>query len=110
MQFAAGNAPALTQQLARSGKVADLEKELKELGVYDQLEPGAVSTIKALYGGKLEVLPYEYNVEGIFYNKKLFRENGLKTPATWDELVSAAAKLQDGECSRSPHRVSRAGR
>ncbi|WP_329539009.1 ABC transporter substrate-binding protein [Streptomyces sp. NBC_01358] len=96
VQFAAGNAPALTQQLARSGKVADLEKELRELGVYDQLEPGAVSTIKALYGGKLEVLPYEYNVEGIFYNKKLFRENGLKTPATWDELVSAAAKLQDG--------------
>ncbi|MEU9203531.1 extracellular solute-binding protein [Streptomyces sp. NPDC048332] len=96
VQFAAGNAPALTQQLAGSGKVADLEKELKELGVYDQLEPGAVSTIKALYGGRLEVLPYEYNVEGIFYNKKLFRENGLKTPATWDELGAAAAKLQDG--------------
>ncbi|MER6347897.1 ABC transporter substrate-binding protein [Streptomyces sp. NPDC001595] len=94
VQFAAGNAPALTQQLSKSGKVADLEKELKALGVYDQLEPAAVSTIKALYGGKLDVLPYEYNIEGIFYNKKIFQENGLKVPGTWAELVSAAAKLE----------------
>ncbi|MGW0549127.1 ABC transporter substrate-binding protein [Streptomyces altiplanensis] len=94
VQFAAGNAPALTQQLDTSGKVADLEKELKALGAYDQLEPAAVSTIKALYGGKLAVLPYEYNVEGIFYNKKLFGEHGVKIPGTWDELVAAAAKLK----------------
>ncbi|KFG72906.1 type 2 periplasmic-binding domain-containing protein, partial [Streptomyces mutabilis] len=67
VQFAAGNAPALTQQLAKSGKVADLEAKLKELGVLDQLEPAAVSTIKALYGGELQVLPYEYNIEGILY-------------------------------------------
>ncbi|MFJ9024952.1 ABC transporter substrate-binding protein [Streptomyces sp. NPDC102259] len=94
VQFAAGNAPALTQQLFKSGKVADLEKELKKLGVYDQLEPAAVSTIKALYGGKLEVLPYEYNIEGIFYNKKMFSANGLSVPGTWDELVAASAKLE----------------
>ncbi|MFI6037360.1 ABC transporter substrate-binding protein [Streptomyces sp. NPDC051315] len=94
VQFAAGNAPALTQQLATSGQVADLEKKLRELGVLDQLEPAAISTIKALYGGKLEVLPYEYNIEGIFYNEKVFAENGLKVPGTWDELVSAAAKLE----------------
>ncbi|MFD6423514.1 ABC transporter substrate-binding protein [Streptomyces sp. NPDC060198] len=94
VQFAAGNAPALTQQLAKSGKVADLEPKLEELGVLDQLEPAAVSTIKALYGGKLEVLPYEYNIEGIFYNKKIFADNGLAVPGTWDELVSAAAKLK----------------
>ncbi|MFJ4620738.1 ABC transporter substrate-binding protein [Streptomyces sp. NPDC088812] len=94
VQFAAGNAPALTQKLAQSGQVADLEKQLQDLGVYDQLEPAAVSTIKALYGGKVEVLPYEYNIEGIFYNKKIFTDNGLSVPGTWDELVAAAAKLE----------------
>ncbi|MGQ4475251.1 ABC transporter substrate-binding protein [Streptomyces sp. SAS_276] len=94
VQFAAGNAPALTQKLAKAGQVADLEKQLRALGVYDQLEPAAVSTIKALYGGKLEVLPYEYNIEGIFYNKKIFTANGLTVPGTWDELVDAAAKLE----------------
>ncbi|MGW0568178.1 ABC transporter substrate-binding protein [Streptomyces tauricus] len=94
VQFAAGNAPALTQQLYKSGKIADLEAELKSLGVYDQLEPAAVSTIKALYGGKVEVLPYEYNIEGIFYNKKIFSANGLKVPGTWAELVAAARTLE----------------
>ncbi|WP_328630933.1 ABC transporter substrate-binding protein [Streptomyces sp. NBC_00356] len=94
VQFAAGNAPALTQQLAKSGKVADLESELKKLGVLDQLEPAAVSTIKALYGDKLDVLPYEYNIEGIFYNKKVFKANGIETPGTWAELRTAAAKLE----------------
>ncbi|WP_030689371.1 ABC transporter substrate-binding protein [Streptomyces globisporus] len=92
-QFAAGNAPALTKQLAKSGKVADIELELERLGIRDQLEPAAVSTIKALYGGKLMALPYEYNIEGIFYNKKLFQENGIAVPGTWDELLAAADKL-----------------
>ncbi|MFC5910758.1 ABC transporter substrate-binding protein [Streptacidiphilus monticola] len=94
VQFAAGNAPATTEQLVKAGKVADLEARLRQLGVLDQLQPSAVSTIKALYGGKLAVLPYEYNIEGIFYNKKLFTANGLSVPTTWDQLVAAAGKLQ----------------
>ncbi|MFE6821893.1 ABC transporter substrate-binding protein [Streptomyces sp. NPDC057690] len=94
VQFAAGNAPALTDQLYKSGKIADLETKLKELGVYDRIEPSAVSTIKALYDGKVEVLPYEYNIEGIFYNKKIFSENGLSVPTTWDALVADAAGLE----------------
>ncbi|MFD3565858.1 ABC transporter substrate-binding protein [Streptomyces sp. NPDC058667] len=92
-QFAAGNAPALTKQLAKSGKVVDIQLELDRLGVLGQLEPAAVSTIKALYGGKLQALPYEYNIEGIFYNKKLFKENGVAVPGTWDELLAASEKL-----------------
>ncbi|MEU1371457.1 extracellular solute-binding protein [Streptomyces sp. NPDC005803] len=94
VQFAAGSAPALTNRLNKSGKIADLEKELKDRGVLDQIEPAAVSTVKALYDGKLAVLPFEYNIEGIFYNKKLFTANGLSQPATWDDLVAASAKLQ----------------
>nr|WSW66172.1 extracellular solute-binding protein [Streptomyces sp. NBC_00995] len=94
VQFAAGNAPALTNQLNKSGKIADLETELKDRGVLDQIEPAAVSTVKALYDGKLAVLPYEYNIEGIFYNKKLFTANGLSQPATWDDLVADSAKLR----------------
>ncbi|MEU1348638.1 extracellular solute-binding protein [Streptomyces sp. NPDC005795] len=94
VQFAAGSAPALTNQLNKSGKIADLEKELKDRGVLDQIEPAAVSTVKALYDGKLAVLPFEYNIEGIFYNKKLFTANGLSQPATWDDLVAASAKLR----------------
>lgn len=94
VQYAAGNAPALTQELADAGQVADLEAELTDLGVYDQLEPSAVSTIKALYGDRLDVLPYEYNIEGIFYNKSIFSDNGIEVPTTWDDLVAAADTLE----------------
>ncbi|MEV7251035.1 ABC transporter substrate-binding protein [Streptomyces cyaneofuscatus] len=94
-QFAAGNAPALTKQLAESGKVANLDLELERLGVFDDLEPAAVSTIKALYDGKVQTLPYEYNIEGIFYNKKIFKEKGIEVPGTWDELIAASDKLNN---------------
>src|SRR5207237_7546282 len=39
-------------------------------------------------------IPLQYNIEGIFYNKKMFADNGIKEPQTWDELVAAATKLK----------------
>jgi raffinose/stachyose/melibiose transport system substrate-binding protein len=86
--------PTTVVQLAKAGDVENLEPLLQQLGVYDQLLPSAVSTVKELYNGQLDALPSEYNIEGIFYNKKIFAANGLTVPATWDELVADAAKLQ----------------
>ncbi|WP_235830827.1 ABC transporter substrate-binding protein [Arthrobacter cheniae] len=91
-QFAAGSAPALTKELADSGNVLDLEATLNDLGVIDQVEPAAIDTVKALYGG-FNVLPYEYNVEGIWYNKQLFADNNIEVPATWDDFTAAAETL-----------------
>jgi len=92
-QFAAGNAPALAKQLTKAGQVADLEKTLKDLGVWDNIQPAAVKTVENLYGG-FTVMPYQFNIEGIWYNKKLFADNGLAVPTTYDELVTAATKLK----------------
>jgi raffinose/stachyose/melibiose transport system substrate-binding protein len=92
VQFAAGNAPALTKELAASGNVLDLEATLTDLDVLDQVEPAAIDTIKALYGG-FNVLPYQYNVEGIWYNKQLFADNGIEVPQTWDDFTAAADTL-----------------
>jgi raffinose/stachyose/melibiose transport system substrate-binding protein len=91
--FAAGNAPATLKTLVQAGQVADFQAELSKLGVQDDVQPAAVSTIKALYGG-FNVLPTEYNIEGIFYNKQIFAQQGIAVPQTWDDLVAAAAKLQ----------------
>lgn len=85
--------PTTVVQLAKSGKVENLEPLLQKLGVEDQLLPSAVSTVKALYNGQLDALPAEYNIEGIFYNKEIFAAHGLSIPTTWDELVADAAKL-----------------
>jgi raffinose/stachyose/melibiose transport system substrate-binding protein len=90
--FAAGNAPATTKTLAQAGDLVDLQAQLTRLGVMDDVQPAAISTIKALYGG-FTVLPTEYNIEGIFYNKQMFTTEGIAVPQTWDDLVAAAGTL-----------------
>jgi raffinose/stachyose/melibiose transport system substrate-binding protein len=90
--YSAGNAPALTQELADAGHVADFEQLLTDLDVIDNIEPAAISTIESLYGG-FRTLPFEYNVEGIWYNKAIFAEHGIDEPQTFDDLVAAAETL-----------------
>ncbi|WP_027483071.1 ABC transporter substrate-binding protein [Deinococcus pimensis] len=82
--------PAFLQQLAAQGQAMDLEATFKKAGIINQLNPVAVEINKKLQGGKLLGLPLELNIEGIWYNKKLFAESGVKEPRTWDELLAAA--------------------
>ena len=95
VSFAAGNTPQLTAELDEAGQLLDFEATFEELGVMDRVNPAAVDTIKSLYGGKFNVLPYQYNIEGFWYNTSMFEENGIEVPATWDELVDAAAQLDE---------------
>ncbi|GGJ56102.1 ABC transporter substrate-binding protein [Deinococcus roseus] len=86
--------PTLLVQLYNKGEVADLEATFKKLGIYNKLNPVAVNINKKLTDGKLLGLPLELNIEGIWYNKKLFKESGIKEPKTWDEMMSAAEKFK----------------
>ncbi|MFF2052328.1 ABC transporter substrate-binding protein [Leifsonia sp. NPDC058194] len=92
--FSAGGTPAEGTKLLKAGVLPDFEKELKDLGVLDKIAPGAISTIKKLYGGTFDFLPYQYNIEGIFYNKKIFADNGWQVPTTWAEMLDIAAKAK----------------
>jgi raffinose/stachyose/melibiose transport system substrate-binding protein len=92
--FAAAGTPAEGVKLWKAGKLVDFDKVLTELGVHDMIEPGAISTIKKLYGGSFDFLPFQYNVEGIFYNKTLFQQYGVSVPTTWDQLMQAAATFK----------------
>jgi raffinose/stachyose/melibiose transport system substrate-binding protein len=38
-------------------------------------------------------MPYQFNIEGIWYNKKILADHGIAIPAGYDDLVAAAAKL-----------------
>jgi raffinose/stachyose/melibiose transport system substrate-binding protein len=91
--FAAGNAPATTKTLVKAGDIVNFQAELSKLGVISDVEPSAMSTIQSLYGG-FYVLPDEFNIEGIFYNKKIFAAEGIAIPRTWGQLIADAAKLQ----------------
>ncbi|GAA0411450.1 extracellular solute-binding protein [Leifsonia naganoensis] len=92
--FSAGGTPAEGTKLLKAGVLPDFEKELKDLGVLDKIAPGAISTIKKLYGGTFDFLPYQYNIEGIFYNKKIFADNGWQVPTTWADMLDVAAKAK----------------
>lgn len=91
--FASGNTPQVAKDLQKGGKLVDVEQALEDLDQSDAIIPAAKSTIDALYGGEQYVLPTEFNVEGIWYNKALFAEHGIEVPTTWDELVTAADQL-----------------
>jgi raffinose/stachyose/melibiose transport system substrate-binding protein len=80
--------------LGAANLVLDYKTALTDLGVWDQILPAASSTIENVYG-QMVSLPYQYNLEGIFYNKKIFAELGIDEPQTFDELLDASAKLQD---------------
>jgi raffinose/stachyose/melibiose transport system substrate-binding protein len=93
VQFAAGGTPALTRTLDKAGRVLDLEKTLKDLGVWDNIQPAAVKTVQNLYG-RFNVMPYQFNIEGIWYNKKLFADHNIAVPTTYDQLVAAADRFK----------------
>lgn len=94
VMFSAGGNPAEGAKLVEAGATADFEAKLTKLGVRDMISDGAVSTIQKLYGGGFNFLPYQYNIEGIFYNTAMFEENGWEVPTTWTELTDLAAEVQ----------------
>ncbi len=89
-----------TSELKPGGTLGDdevalnLETTLNDLGVMDDVLPAAATTVKNIYGGRFVSLPYQFNIEGIFYNKKMFADLGLKQPKTWTELIAAADKIK----------------
>ncbi|MBD5787607.1 extracellular solute-binding protein [Cellulosimicrobium terreum] len=93
--FATGNSPQVIKDIHGSDQLVDISAELDALGKSDAIIPAARSTIEALYDGEVYVLPVEFNVEGIWYNKAVFDENGISVPTTWDELVVASEQLAD---------------
>jgi len=74
--------------------VADYEAILTEAGAWDNVLPAAASTVNNVYG-QMVSLPYQYNLEGIFYNKAIFAELNLEEPQTYDELLDAAQAISD---------------
>src|SRR6185312_3567446 len=85
---------SLNQQFIKAGKLVDVSAVLGS-AASDLVLPAAASTVESLYGSKdLYALPTEFNIEGIWYNKKIFTANNITPPATWDDLVADVTKLK----------------
>lgn len=53
----------------------------------DKIVPSMVETLKSLAGGPLYGIPYNYNQEISWYNKKFFEENKIEPPKTQAEFL-----------------------
>ncbi|MFT3888245.1 MAG: extracellular solute-binding protein [Arachnia sp.] len=86
------NAGGKIGELLRAGVFYDFSDE----PVLQTINP-AVQEIIADLGnkeGEVNALGYVNNADGIIYNKKIFREQGLDVPETWDELIDVCEKLK----------------
>lgn len=84
-------------QMYENGQLVDIESTFKEIGIWDQLSPAAVALLKSkeVDPNALYELPVELNIEGFWYNKQIFEENGIEIPTTWEELLAAAETLNE---------------
>jgi len=60
---------------------------------YDAVKEGVTGNDEELYG-----IPISTDVRGLWYNKKVFEENGLPVPwepETWDDVIEAAETIKD---------------
>lgn len=98
-EMAVGNPPDIFEVFGgadlklyvKANRMLDLTSILEELDLTRKFESLAEFTID----GRVYGIPYGGYVEGVFYNKKLFRELGIAPPATWEALIEAAERIKE---------------
>jgi raffinose/stachyose/melibiose transport system substrate-binding protein len=80
--------------LYKKGDVLDVAKALTGLGVGRDMTAIAKSTTEAQFAGTVPSVPFQMNIEGLFYNKKIFKAHGISVPTTFSQLLADAAKLK----------------
>jgi N-acetylglucosamine transport system substrate-binding protein len=94
-----GDSSGLTRGLIKERALTDLTdvfngKALEGTGnLKDAILPGVLDTVRhSPYGdGKIYLAPYNYGVMGLWYNKTLFDQKGIKPPKTWDEFFALSS-------------------
>lgn len=78
----------------KTGNVLDVGKALSQLGVAADMTAVAKSTTLQQFDQTMPSVPFQFNIEGLFYNKKIFAAHGISVPTTYSELLADAAKLK----------------
>ena len=65
---------------------------ITDLPVMPKLNTGLLDAGKV--DGTLYAVPQAMNLEGMIYNKKMFRDNGLEMPKTWDDFINCCKTFQ----------------
>jgi multiple sugar transport system substrate-binding protein len=72
-------------------------------GPDQDLIASSMALCKQPYGiGELCAIPYVGNSQLFFYRKDLFEKHNLRAPATWDDVLTAAKTIDEGERNGAP--------
>jgi len=82
-----------TAKFVKAGILQDVTDKLADEDRADIFE-GALSAVE--YEGKLYGMPWLNDTKYLFYNKEMLEQAGIaEVPATWDELLEAAAIMKE---------------
>jgi multiple sugar transport system substrate-binding protein len=82
-------------QFAQQGNIAyadDLLSSWKKNGIYDDLLPGLVETMKTKNG--YVAVPYNLDMRVLWYNKALLAKAGTEAPTDWQSYLNACEALK----------------
>ena len=76
------------EEYAKAGYIADISKEpyIKDFG--------ATALDTTTVNGKVYAIPTKINASGVFYNKKMFSDFGLKVPESWEEFLKVCEAIK----------------
>ena len=92
--FVRSNPPDLALQNYNLDMARFMERgalsDLADLPEADAIRPDVLDLVDWYpgYEGRTSVIPYSVAAASVIYNKRLFEENGLEVPTTWDELLT----------------------
>ena len=74
--------------------MVDAEKLLKSLDVYDNYRPSALD-YQRFDDGSLHMIPFQFELEFIWYNKALLQKAGVSAPKSLDDIPAMCTALRD---------------
>ncbi|WP_026542578.1 ABC transporter substrate-binding protein [Paenarthrobacter nicotinovorans] len=87
------DATPFAQQLAKQGKMVEADKLLKSLDLYDDYRPGALD-YQRFDDGSLYMIPFQFELEFIWYNKALLQKAGVAVPQSLDDIPAMCTALR----------------
>jgi raffinose/stachyose/melibiose transport system substrate-binding protein len=87
------DATPFAEKLAQQGRMMDIDKLLKDLGLYDAYRPAALN-YQRFDDGSLYMIPFEYQLEFFWYNKALFQKAGVSIPTSLDQFPALCRSLR----------------
>ena len=82
-------------EYVEQGILKSVDEIIEEQGVDSITEEDRASILNLTKQDALYVLPTNKNIEGFWYNKQIFADNGLEVPETMDEFMDVCAKLKE---------------